>query len=536
MVALATQHHVLPTIPDRAWSSAASGVLRTLDPPLELLPKAFLVEQRASADGAAWLSGDVVALPACKDQFAVVALRKGKPPPAPTDVAELRINRQKRRDMQLRQLRAWATTPFRQAGFACTVASAQAMLAAQPDPDPVAPPGSPTPTALEPQAARESRLWRQASAHFLQGLDAHGSILPTALFTQLEQEAAQQQAVDVGLVLGRDGGQVMVIHVARTGPAAAAGMRRGWVVTAIDGNNLAGLPDADLNRLLDGKAGTKVRVMALRPDAKRPKKLTLVRTKLVRSTITGKVAGESSDVAVVAMGAFATGSARGIRDALADVQMETGRPPQAIVLDFRGNSGGWVKEATDVADLFLGDALVASQHYRDGAPRLFKANVTKDDLKFPVALLVDGECRSSCELVTAALQDNDRAVVLGQPTFGKGSVQAVIDAKQGPWSVLVTIATYRSPRGRSLQGLGVEPDIALALARGQAEPSLREADLPSALRPDEQVAAHRSRLATPTVAACAASKADESVVWRKQLQRNDPWLLSAIDAVGCVGH
>ena len=535
-VLLAQEWHVLPDVPARAWALAAAGLFKTLDPPLELLPKRFVQAERARADGAALYSGEVIELSGCGTRLHAELFARSKAPASAGSSAELRQMRLMRKEASLRLHAAWATATFGQAGFECAAQVATAMLNKQPLPDDAPPPlpDTATPTMADPRVARSSRMWRVATSNFLHGLDAHGSLMPTALFTALEKESSSSENVDVGMTLTTEGAVVRVTRVERTSPAAQAGLRKGWIIVRIDAKELTDLDPRQLNAMLEGKIGSKVIILAQVTSTSKPKKLVLKRRELVRSTVTGYAAGEGTGVGVVRLGSFASGSASGVRGSLEDVRLETGVLPTALVLDLRGNGGGWVKEGIAVADVFLGDGVVATQHNRRPPPKVFSATTAATDIKLPLVTLVDIECRSACEMVSSALQDRDRTVVLGQRTYGKGSVQAVLDATMGAWSVLLTIATYRGPRGRSLQSLGVEPDITLPLPSGWVVATAREADLATALQADTSTAAHRSALATAKVQQCVAEFASEKAEWRLKMAKADPWLLAATDWARCL--
>jgi len=536
-VVLAEEYHVLPTLPARAWAQAAAGLFRTLDPPLELVPRSFLLAERADAAHADGWAGKVLELPVCGTRtLDAVLLHREKGGPPASSAAELRALREKRKELTRRLHAAWDRSPLDRAAFDCLARHAEATLDAQPvsaDAPPPLPAGA-TPTNADPRVARKSRMWRVATGQFLQGLDAHGSVMPSALFNALEKESSQSENVDVGMTLGKQGDVVSVVRVERGGPAAKAGLRKGWTVLRIDGKEFGGLEPQAINALLEGRAGSKVAIDARATATAKPKKLTLKRAAFVRSTVTGYAVGEGTALGAIRLGSFASGSAPGVRGALLDVQLETGQLPTALVLDLRGNGGGWVREGVAVADVFLGDGVVATQHNKRPPPKVFSAKTAKDDLLQPLVVLVDGECRSACEMVSSALQDHDRAVVLGQRTYGKGSVQAVIDATVGAWAVLLTIATYRGPRGRSLQSLGVDPDHELPNPPGMVATGSREADLPTALHADTRVAPHRSALATQAVHDCVAGRAKAAASWRVALTKADPWLLAAADWAVCL--
>ncbi|MBI5608657.1 MAG: PDZ domain-containing protein [Deltaproteobacteria bacterium] len=531
VVALVEQHHVLPKVPPRAWAMAVAGAAKTLQPPVEVLPADLYKRMISNEVTAPLVAGERVLLPACA-AAGVVAFRKGGDEgPAPTNVEELRARRQLHRDLA-RQLRdAWDEVGLPRDTARCLLQGFAAQLAAAPTP---AQDGD-APVDSGWRTAALTRLWRQAAHHFLSGMDAHGGLIPTALFTAYEREAAVQQAVDVGLVALRDGNQVRVQRVERGGPAAEAGIQKGDILVQIDGRPVATWGGWQLMQALEGKPGSTVEVAV--QTGKAPKRtVKLVRRAIAKSTVASYAGGEQTGVAVLRVPGFASGVAAAVTPGLEDVAADQKAKPRAVVLDLRGNGGGWVKEAIAFADRFLSSGVVASEHFRDGAPEVFEATASPDDLRAPLVVLVDNECRSACELVAAALQDQDRAVVVGQRTYGKGSVQAVVDAKTGPWSVLVTIAIYRGPRGRTLQAQGVEPDLPVAARSVAAQAVAREADSASALRPVEPLPPHKSTLMSAELQACVAKRQQGTEAWRVAMRQTDPVLLAGIEAAICMAE
>lgn len=531
VIELVQTHHVLPAVPTRAWASAVAGSLKTLTPPLELWPRNLMARMAADPATAPLVAGAQVTFPGCGAslQRAAVLLPAPSAAAAPTSVEELRARRQARREVQRTVQRAWEQLPFGQSDMNCLLDAAAQRLADEPTPTTAG--GEADPRWRE---RAQSRFWRQAGSHFLAAMDAHGSLIPTAVFEELEKESSGQQVVDVGLIAGREGAEVRVQRAERGGPAADAGIKKGDTLLEIDGQPVSQWGGWQLMQALQGKAGTSVEVV-VQSGAAAKRHVKLTRRALQHPATVGVAGGEGTGVAVVRVPALASGVAAAVPGALADVQTESGRPVSSVVLDMRGNTGGWVKEAVAFADLFLSAGVIAAQNYRDGPPDTFSAARQPGDLALPLVVLVDAECRSACELVAAALQDHDRSVTVGQRTYGKGSVQAVIDAKRGPWSVLVTIATYSGPRGRSIQGAGVEPELTLPAAASQVVAS-READLPTALTPTQQVVPHRSTLATPALLGCTEARRAAAAPWRDKLRRQDAGLLAAIDAATCLAE
>ncbi|MEU4151374.1 S41 family peptidase [Streptomyces sp. NPDC026659] len=267
------------------------------------------------------------------------------------------------------------------------------------------------------------------------------------------QEALDGEYTGVGLWArrGRDG-RIEVTRVRSGSPAAGAGIRRGDGLRSVDGRAVEGLPVTEVVSLLrgdaeDAAAGTPVVLGIGRGD--RAWSLTLHRARLSTDpvTVTRPVAG----VAVVRVAAFTKGSAGAVRDAVRRAPAGTG-----VVLDLRGNSGGLVTEAVSTASAFLDGGLVATYDV-DGAQRALHA-ASGGDTARPLVVLVDGGTMSAAEMLTGALQDRGRAVVIGSRTFGKGSVQMPTDLPDGSVAEL-TVGHYRTPLGHAVDGRGITPDL-----------------------------------------------------------------------------
>ncbi|MEV8533536.1 S41 family peptidase [Streptomyces sp. NPDC051211] len=252
----------------------------------------------------------------------------------------------------------------------------------------------------------------------------------------------------VGLWAGchRDG-SISVDRVQPGGPADRAGIRAGDRLLAVDGKPVTGLTTAEVVTLLRGTAGTAV-VLDLRRDG-RDRTETLHRAQLRIEPVT--VRSLPGGITVIKVSAFTRGSGDRVREAV------RGAPPGAgVMLDLRGNPGGLVAEAVRAASAFLDGGLVATYDVR-GAQRALYADRGGDTVR-PLVALVDGGTMSAAELLTGALQDRGRAVAVGSRTFGKGSVQLPTELPDGSVAEL-TVGTYRTPAGRSLDGRGITPDL-----------------------------------------------------------------------------
>ncbi|WP_129308858.1 S41 family peptidase [Streptomyces sp. L2] len=270
------------------------------------------------------------------------------------------------------------------------------------------------------------------------------------------QEALDGEYTGVGLWArrGRDG-RIEVSKVQSGSPAADAGIRAGDRLRSVDGTRVEGRPVTETVALLrgdadDAAAGTTVTVGLQRGT--RAWTETLRRARLSTDSVT--VRRLSGQVTVIKVAAFTKGVGDTVRAAVRQAPAGAG-----IILDLRGNSGGLVTEATATASAFLDGGLVATYDV-DGAQRSLHADPGGDTAR-PLVALVDGGTMSAAEMLTGALQDRGRAVVIGSRTFGKGSIQMPTDLPDGSVAEL-TVGHYRTPSGHAVDGRGITPDLEVA--------------------------------------------------------------------------
>ncbi len=256
----------------------------------------------------------------------------------------------------------------------------------------------------------------------------------------------------VGLWARVRDGRLEVTRVGSDTPAAAAGIRAGDRLRSVDGRKVDGRPVTEVVSLLRGdttgeSAGSTVRLGLERGS--RSWHETVRRARLSRDTVT--VRELASGVTVIEVRAFTKGSGEKVRTAVRQAPAAAG-----IVLDLRGNSGGLVAEAVTAASAFLDGGLVSTYDV-EGEQRALHAEPGGDTDR-PLVALVDGGTMSAAELLTGALQDRGRAVVVGSRTFGKGSVQMPTELPDGSVAEL-TVGHYRTPSGRGVDGHGLTPDV-----------------------------------------------------------------------------
>lgn len=266
------------------------------------------------------------------------------------------------------------------------------------------------------------------------------------------EESLDGRYTGVGLWARERDGRIEVTKVGSDTPAAEAGIRAGDRLRSVDGRRVDGRPVTEVVSLLRGdttgeSAGTTVRLGLERGT--RAWHETVRRARLSRDTVT--VRELPSRVTVIEVGAFTKGSGEQVRTAVRQAPAAGG-----IVLDLRGNSGGLVAEAVTAASAFLDGGLVATYDV-EGEQRALHAEPGGDTAR-PLVALVDGGTMSAAELLTGALQDRGRAVVVGSRTFGKGSVQMPTELPDGS-VVELTVGHYSTPSGRGVDGHGLTPDL-----------------------------------------------------------------------------
>ena len=247
-------------------------------------------------------------------------------------------------------------------------------------------------------------------------------------------------------------GGVEVGSVQRGSPAAGAGLRAGDALLTVGARDVSKADVATVAGLLRGENDTSVRLGVRRAGAL--SEITVTReTFTTHDVMVDRLRG---DIVRVQVSAFTRGVGREVRRAMLD---NGGPHSGGIVLDLRGNPGGLLDEAVEVASSFLDGGPVVSYERRGKAARTLEA-FTGGDVTTPLVVLVDGATASAAEVVAAALQDRNRAVIVGAPTFGKGSVQEPSRLSDGS-GLELTVGRYLTPSGRTIEGLGLEPDVAV---------------------------------------------------------------------------
>ena len=327
----------------------------------------------------------------------------------------------------------------------------------------------------------DDKLLKGAINGMLESLDPHSSFLDGASLQRLETMIDGNYS-GLGLSVVMDDGAVKVVSPFRGSPAEQAGIKAGDFITHLDGKLYYGGDLDEAVAKMRGQPGTSIRLTIFRPGRDDPFDVTVSRGVIQLEPVTSKLDG---NIGVITINEFSRNVGKDVNLAVADLKAKSGGKLSGLVLDMRSNPGGSLDEAIALSDLFLtsGDIVsqrgrIASENEYYRAESIYKGDVARG---LPIVVLVDAGSASASEIVAGALQDQDRAVVMGERTFGKGSVQSMFTLDRGS-AVKLTTARYFTPSGHSVQEGGIEPDIRVPQlsdpdARKRSERALRESDL-----------------------------------------------------------
>jgi carboxyl-terminal processing protease len=322
----------------------------------------------------------------------------------------------------------------------------------------------------------DKALIKGAIDGMLASLDPHSSYVEASDFDQLKTTTEGNYG-GLGLTVSMEDGIVKVIAPTEDTPAWRAGIKPGDYITHINSEFLNEVTLDEAVEKMRGAPGTPIKLTIIRPGRDKPFDVTLVRERIELRPVKWEI---KDGVGIININTFSGNVADATKSALVSIDKATGGHPLGYIVDLRSNPGGLLDQAVDVSDAFLESGEIVSQRGR-----------AKDDIEryyakpgdmahgLPVIVLVDAGTASASEIVAGALQDHRRALVMGEKSFGKGSVQTVVIT--GPSSALrLTTARYYTPSGRSVQAGGIDPDIAVPQLTDpdyKDRPRVREADL-----------------------------------------------------------
>ena len=330
-------------------------------------------------------------------------------------------------------------------------------------------------------------------------LDQHSNYITSAELDEFRR-GVDSEFGGIGVQVMMQSGQLTVISPIVGSPAYKANLAATDIITHIDGKSTQDLTLAQAIQLLKGKLGTTVELTIRHPDSETPETVKLVRETVRIQTVCGDrrrdddswnfMVDEERGIGYVRITSFSRYTVGELRAAMSEL---TARTLHGLILDLRSNPGGLLSSAVEVCDLFVAEGTIVSTSGRNVEPRRWDAHKAGTYSDFPMAVLVNRFSASASEIVAACLQDHGRAVVVGQRTWGKGSVQNVLDLEQGRSALKLTTAEYHRPSGKNIDrkpdaseedDWGVEPDdgFELRLTDGEAASLERQRQAKDLLR------------------------------------------------------
>lgn len=304
------------------------------------------------------------------------------------------------------------------------------------------------------------KLLEGAVNGMLAALDPHSAYLPPEPFNEMQTEISGSFG-GLGIELSQKDGKLTVVSPLEDTPAWKAGIKAGDYIFKIDSTPTRDLTMVEAVKRMRGERGTKVTLTILRNGEANPLVFPLVRDIIRTKSLSARTL--EPGYGYVRIGHFQARTGEDFAIALQKLRAENGGTLKGLVLDLRNNPGGLLEVAVEVAGRFVGERLdngliVYTEGREPFARHRYSATVGEKEPRYPLVVLINSGSASASEIVAGALQDYGRAIIMGTPSFGKGSVQTVIPMKDGA-GLKLTTALYYTPKGRSIQAKGIIPDI-----------------------------------------------------------------------------
>ncbi|HQU03457.1 MAG TPA: S41 family peptidase [Acidocella sp.] len=313
----------------------------------------------------------------------------------------------------------------------------------------------------------------------LTGLDPHSSYMNTKQYADMQVETTGEFG-GLGLEVTEASGLLKVISPIDDTPAFKAGIKPGDIIVDIDGHSTEGLALNDAVDKMLGKVGTQITLTLKRNGIDKPVVATITREIISIQAVKSRMfTSPDGNIGYIRLASFSEKADADIRKAVADLQKQSGGHIRAYILDMRGNPGGLLDQAVAVSDDFLNSGEIVSTHGRHAQDdQVWYAQPGDITNGAPIVVMTNEGTASAAEIVTAALQQNRRAIVLGLRSFGKGSVQTIVPIP-GNGALRLTTALYYTPSGKSIQDYGVTPDVKVSDTRTPQDQfaNLHESDL-----------------------------------------------------------
>jgi carboxyl-terminal processing protease len=350
------------------------------------------------------------------------------------------------------------------------------------------------------EPVEQKTLIQGAINGMMRSLDPHSAFMTPDMYRELEVETRGSfGGIGIEITIMKD--ILTVVSPIEDTPAYLAGVQAGDQILGIDGKSTKNISIMEAVRKLRGPKDTRVTLTIMRESWTQPKEILITRNIIKIQSIRARIYEDR--IGYLRIAAFQETTVSDLKKALRNLDDPT-LPLKGLVLDMRNNPGGLLNQAVEISDFFLKSGVIVSTKGKSGnIDHTFTARDNGDEPACPIVVLVNEGTASAAEIVSGALRDNRRAIIVGAPTFGKGSVQTIIPLEDGS-ALKLTTAKYYTPSGRSIQAEGIVPDIAIKYQRAAdqkegkdgAENRIRERDLKGHIKspkengePDEQTSA-----------------------------------------------
>ncbi len=339
----------------------------------------------------------------------------------------------------------------------------------------------------------------------LKELDPHTTFMPPDMFKEFENETSGEFG-GLGIEISVQNGILTIISPIEDTPAFKAGIKAGDMVVAIDDKSTKGLSLAEASQYLRGKKGTRVVLKVVRQGSEDPISIPIVRGNVkIRSV---KYTNLEDGFAYVKVTSFIENTVSDMEKIIND-HISKNKKVEGLLIDLRKNPGGLLDQAIKMSDMFLKEGVIVSTVGRNQKEKDLTVATKKGKFTgFPIIILVDQYSASASEIVSGALQDNKRALIVGERTFGKGSVQSIVKLQDGS-GLKLTVARYFTPSGVSIQAEGITPDIEIEEVDTEAfaksvikNKGTREKDIQNHLKGEKELNAE-------------SMKTDDALAWWK---------------------
>ena len=304
----------------------------------------------------------------------------------------------------------------------------------------------------------QSEVMDSAINGVLQSLDPYSAYMSPELFKEMQTDTRGEFG-GLGIEIGMEAGVVKVISPIDDTPAAKAGIKAGDYIVKIGGEQVQGKSLLEAVKLMRGPVGTSIDLTVRRKNIKKPLEFKIVRKIIEIQSVSSKTIGVEKNLGYIRLKSFNENSDKQFLKSIKDFEKKSNI--KGYVLDLRNNPGGLLTQAINITDFFLDDGeIVSTKGRRVSETRKFFARKGDRINGKPIVVLINNGSASASEIFAGALKDHKRAIILGENSYGKGSVQSIIPLRNGG-GMRITISKYYLPSGKSISEVGVIPDITI---------------------------------------------------------------------------